>query len=70
MLFDGLSYQIKSSGGHCLCEDCCRQRPERAEELKQFIHLATTTSAGRYWRKRRDQGYKRPSRAKSQNLKP
>ena len=54
MLFDGQNYPdklIRSSSGHCLCEDCCRQRPEREAELREFLRLATTTSAGRFYRK-------------------
>lgn len=52
----------------CLCEDCIRQRPERAAELAEFLHMATTTSATRYWHRRRDAGYKRPSRAKAKGI--
>ena len=44
----------------CLCDDCIRQRPERAAELAEFLHMATTTSAGRYWRRQKALGRLRP----------
>lgn len=46
-----LQFPDKMSGkpSRCLCEDCVRQRPERARELAEFTRLASTTSSGRYW---------------------
>lgn len=61
-----LQFPDKMSGKptRCLCEDCVRQRPERAAELAEFQKMASTTSAGRYWRKMKALGVTRKSRVK------